>query len=185
MKSKKYSLLHHFRTVDPWSLKPPDFSPKLYMSQSLPRRQNIKNKQKSALTLDFKSKLMFVKTGKHPLGPYRNPEHHNFRPLADNMPDVITATERDPGDLTFKLQHLSTVSDSSSVTDIYPRDALGKIDTCKPKEPRWDARLTLPMLPWPPKSASYTRHRRRRGVYSALMDRVEEKVKSSRSGKSG
>lgn len=31
-----------------------------------------------------------------------------------------------------------------------------RMDTFKPAEPRWDARLTLPQLPWPPKSASYT-----------------------------
>lgn len=30
------------------------------------------------------------------------------------------------------------------------------MDTYKPAEPRWDARLILPQELWPPKSASYT-----------------------------
>ncbi|KAJ8354504.1 hypothetical protein SKAU_G00220710 [Synaphobranchus kaupii] len=63
--------------------------------------------------------------------------------------------------------------------EIHQRATMRQFDTVKPEEPKWDSQLILPSRPWPPKSASYSRHRRRRGVHSALMDRVEEKLNSS------
>ncbi|CAB1333432.1 unnamed protein product [Coregonus sp. 'balchen'] len=226
IRSKGFIRPHSPHQVDPWNLKPPDFSPKLYTSLSVPRRKNTKNTHQHLLSLassetafrvdrvtpnillteidqnkkalpkfstsyrppgSLESKLMFVKTGKYPPVTYKNPKPHNFRPLADDMPNIVTAAERDPGHLNFKSQHLSIsksafldiVRGTRSDTDIYSREPLGKMDTYKPTEPRWEARLTLPKLPWPSKSASYTRHRHRRGVYSAFMDRVEEKISSS------
>lgn len=41
-------------------------------------------------------------------------------------------------------------------SDLRSRDTKTRMDTYKPAEPRWDARLVLPQPLWPPKSASYT-----------------------------
>ncbi|XP_070691005.1 putative uncharacterized protein C7orf78 homolog [Pempheris klunzingeri] len=120
--------------------------------------------------------LMFVKAGKHPSGPYRNPKPHDFRPLDEDLPHMVTTHERDPGKLSSKLKHLDTIRTTGCESDFRPRDTRTRMDTYKRTEPRWDARLTLPRLLWPPESASYTRHRRRRGAYSAFLDRVEEKL---------
>uniref|UniRef100_A0A3B5ACK7 Si:dkey-30e9.6 n=1 Tax=Stegastes partitus TaxID=144197 RepID=A0A3B5ACK7_9TELE len=171
---------------DVWSIKPPDFSMKLYRRLSVPLKKvkpapqcggtkrrtgvfpphvalvNPERKDPPKFITSYKppdaleSERMFVKTGKYNAGPYENPKPHNFRPLDEDRPDIITACARDPGNLDFKLKHLDTM------------------DTYKPAEPKWDLQLILPPLPWPPKSASYTRHRRRRGAYSAFLDRVEE-----------
>ncbi|KAM6967565.1 uncharacterized protein C7orf78 homolog [Aplochiton taeniatus] len=127
----------------------------------------------------FESKLMFVRTGKYPSGAYNNPKPHNFRPHEDDKPNIVTTLESDPGLLHFKSKHLSIIQGLRSEQDIGLKDTLTKMDTYKPAEPRWEATLTLPKLLWPPKSASYTRHKRRRGVYSAFMDRVQEKISGS------
>ncbi|XP_047185586.1 uncharacterized protein si:dkey-30e9.6 [Scophthalmus maximus] len=97
----------------------------------------------------LESELMFVKMEKFPSEPYKNPKLHNFRPT------------------------------SRSEINCRLRDTRTRMDTYKPAEPKWDARLILPQPPWPSKSASYTRHRRRRGTYSAFLDRVEEKLSRS------
>ncbi|KAI9533137.1 hypothetical protein NQZ68_025531 [Dissostichus eleginoides] len=54
----------------------------------------------------LESELMFVKTGKYLCGPYKNPKPHNFRPLNEDHPDIVTTYERDPGNLHLKLKHL-------------------------------------------------------------------------------
>lgn len=41
-------------------------------------------------------------------------------------------------------------------SDFNSRSTKTKMDTYKPAEPRWDARLILPQPLWPPKSASYS-----------------------------
>ncbi|XP_051535572.1 uncharacterized protein LOC127430116 [Myxocyprinus asiaticus] len=204
---------------DPWNIKAPDFTPKLYRSLSLPRikRKNLHLfKTKSSLdeesfilekvnkvapsmlpgleqkrhkthpfTACYKppgsteSKLQFVRTGKYPMGPYKNPKPHNFRPCAEGMHDMVTSLEKGPGCLIFKSQYLRPATKSQPDPNLSERDNVNKIDTFKPTELKWDPRLILPKTPWPTKSASYTRHRRRRGVYSAFMDRVEEKLTNS------
>ncbi|CAI5661853.1 putative uncharacterized protein C7orf78 homolog [Oreochromis niloticus] len=123
----------------------------------------------------LETELMFVKIGKYHSGTYKNPKPHNFRPLDEELPDMIIAHERDPGNLKLKLKHLDTLRIRSE-TDFSFRDTNTRMDTYKPAEPKWDAQLFLPPLPWPPKSASYTRHKRRREAYSAFLDRVEEKL---------
>ncbi|XP_041843383.1 uncharacterized protein si:dkey-30e9.6 [Melanotaenia boesemani] len=127
----------------------------------------------------LKSELMFVKRGKHPPGPYMNPKPPNFRQLDEDLPDMITTRERDPGNWNFKLQHLDTLRTTRSEVDFSSRDTKTRMDTFKPAEPTWDPRLILPPLPWPLKSASYTRHQRRRGAYTAFLNRVEEKLSQS------
>ncbi|XP_072571985.1 putative uncharacterized protein C7orf78 homolog [Paramormyrops kingsleyae] len=138
----------------------------------------------------LESKLMFVKFGKYPDLPYRDPRPHDFRQYSDDMPDIVTTTEKDPNNLNFKSQHLSTrrlqsalkiahftsVGQTRSLEDTHQHERLQRFDTFLTAEPKWDAELILPKNPWPNKSASYTRHRRRRGLYSAFMDRVEEKL---------
>ncbi|XP_016397309.1 uncharacterized protein LOC107730865 [Sinocyclocheilus rhinocerous] len=214
---------HPVVPVDPWSIKAPDFTPKLYTifktSLGLPQ---IKGKninlvksnnsvgeksfilekindvtpsllpgleQKGCKTRTFitfykppdslESKLLFVREGIYPVGPYKDPKLHNFRPCAEGMPDMVTFLEKDPGYLILNSQCLNKVTDSHPNLSPSHRHTVSKMDTFKPAELKWDAKLVLPKMPWPPKSASYTRHRRRRGVYSALMDRVEEKLTNS------
>ncbi|XP_034067402.1 uncharacterized protein si:dkey-30e9.6 [Gymnodraco acuticeps] len=127
----------------------------------------------------LESELMFVKTGKYLCGPYKNPKPHNFRPLNEDLPDIVTTYERDPGNLHFKLKHLDIIQNTTTRSDLTSSDTEKGMDTYRAAEPRWDARLILPPLLWPPKSASYTRHRCRRGAYSAFLDRVEEKLSRS------
>ncbi|XP_028281156.1 putative uncharacterized protein C7orf78 homolog [Parambassis ranga] len=200
---------------DVWSIKPPDFSVKLYSRLSVPHQTaerrtdptpafsqpgEIKKSIKALLpnvvyvnpkkdppkfiapykppdTLE--SELMFVRMGKYPTGPYKNPKPHNFRPLDEDLPNVITTYERDPGNLNLKLKALDTLQSIESEIHSSVTDTKAQMDTYKPAEPKWDGRLILPPLPWPPKSASYTRHRRRRGAYSAFLDRVEAKLSES------
>ncbi|XP_060936853.1 uncharacterized protein si:dkey-30e9.6 [Limanda limanda] len=200
------------RQVDVWSIKPPDFSLKLYRSLSVPQRKERKtltvpaDRQTTGTSGRFlpdvscetyeridrvkfirshrppdalESQLKFVRTGKFPSEPYVNPRPHDFRPLDENLPDIVTTYDRDPGNLTLKLKHLDTMPTPRCDTRCTLRETRTKMDTFKPAEPQWDRRLVFPQSPWPPKSASYTRHRRRRGAYSAFIDRVEEKLSKS------
>ncbi|XP_066570696.1 putative uncharacterized protein C7orf78 homolog [Amia ocellicauda] len=123
----------------------------------------------------LEAKVMFVKSGKYSSEVYRDPKPYDFRQYEDNIPDIVTAYDRDPGNLMFKSQSLRAISDRPALRDSQCKGCCERFDTHKLREPKWDPKLILPK-PWPPKSASYTRHRRRRGVYSALMDRVEEKL---------
>ncbi|XP_060905362.1 uncharacterized protein si:dkey-30e9.6 [Labrus mixtus] len=132
----------------------------------------------------LESELMFVRTGKYPSGPYKNPKPHDFRPLDEDLPDIVTTFQRDPGNLNLKLRHLDVIRTIRSESGCCTRGTKTKMDTFKPPEPKWDARLVLPQMPYPPKSAFYTRHRRRRGAYSAFLDRVEDKLSRSWKNKS-
>lgn len=51
LRSKGFICLHYSHQVDPWNLKPPDFSPKLYTFLSVPRRKKTKNTHQPFLTL--------------------------------------------------------------------------------------------------------------------------------------
>ncbi|KAI4874515.1 hypothetical protein NFI96_016615, partial [Prochilodus magdalenae] len=197
--------------TDLWKIKPPDFSPKLYRSLTLPR---IKKKSRNPdatqpnskmakmvgrtspvmpATLQqnrndppfiasyrppglLELKLQFVKSGQFPSIPYKDPKPHNFRPGAENMGHMVTCIEKDPGNLNFKTQFLGGITEVRAESDHPQRDQARNMNTFKPADLKWDPRLILPRSPWPPKSASYTRHRRRRGVHSAFLDRVEEKL---------
>ncbi|XP_040899668.1 uncharacterized protein si:dkey-30e9.6 [Toxotes jaculatrix] len=211
-RSKYFKLPETESQGDMWSIKPPDFSLKLYRSLSVPQRKERKTRANLAspqttktkrtpgvflpnvfhepyqrkdppkfITLyrppgTLESELMFVKMGKYPSELYKNPKPHDFRPLDEDVADMVTTHERDPGNLNLKLKHLDIMWTTRSDVDLSARDTKKRMDTYNPAEPKWDARLILPQLPWPPKSASYTRHRRRRGAHSAFLDRVEEKL---------
>nr|XP_046255015.1 uncharacterized protein si:dkey-30e9.6 isoform X2 [Scatophagus argus] len=214
-RSKWFTIHETESQSDERSIKPPDFSLKLYRSLTVPPKRETKAHSKVAVPRHNETKrgtgtflpkvlherhhreetaefitsfrcpdtlecdLKFVKTGKYPSGPYKNPKPHNFRPLDVDLPDIVTTYERDPGNLKLKLKHLDILLTTRSESDFSSADAKMRMDTFKPAEPRWDARLVLPQPPWPPKSASYTRHQRRRGAYSAFLDRVEEKLSRS------
>ncbi|KAK9514309.1 hypothetical protein VZT92_027785 [Zoarces viviparus] len=214
-RSKWFTLPETESHSDVWSIKPPDFSLKLYRSLSDPQRKERKThsnpdvprlsetKKTTGIFLPnvvheshrreeppkfitsyrpagaLESELMFVKSGKYLCGPYRNPKPHDFRPLNEDLPDIVTTYERDPGNLNLKLKHLDKIWNPRSRSNSRSRDTKTRMDTYRPAEPRWDAELVLPQLLWPPKSASYTRHGRRRGAYSAFLDRVEEKLSRS------
>uniref|UniRef100_A0ABI7VZC2 Uncharacterized protein n=2 Tax=Felis catus TaxID=9685 RepID=A0ABI7VZC2_FELCA len=146
---------------------------------------SIRNHPKKAISPEFittfphmdsnEVKLMFVKSGKYPNGVYLNPKPHDFRQYQHNLPNFVTTFERDPFGLKFKSRHLSTVHGCQSLKDDKQKNNIERFITYKPHECTWDPQLILPKAPWPIQSASYTRHRRQRDVYSAFMDRVEEK----------
>ncbi|XP_017501855.3 putative uncharacterized protein C7orf78 homolog [Manis javanica] len=123
----------------------------------------------------YKAKLLYVESGKYPNGIYLNPKPHDFRQYQPNLPNFVTTCERDPFGLKFKSQHLSTVHKDQWLKDDKQKNNTERFITYKLRECKWDSKLILPKAPWPIKSASYTRHRRQRDVYSAFMDRVEEK----------
>ncbi|XP_058424765.1 uncharacterized protein LOC131421877 [Diceros bicornis minor] len=123
----------------------------------------------------YKAKLMFVESGKYPNGVYLNPKPRDFRQYQRNLPNFVTTYERDPFGLKFKSRNLSTVHGCQLLKDDKHKNNTERFITYKPRESTWDPKLLLPKAPWPIKSASYTRHKRRRDVYSAFMDRVEEK----------
>ncbi|CAG6014031.1 unnamed protein product, partial [Menidia menidia] len=156
---------------DQWSTKPPDSSVKLPSFRTLlpgflpniehsgPWKKTApkfttRHRPPNALGLELK----FVKTGKYPHGPYKDPQPHNFRPasLHKQLPDMITVYERDPGNLRFKLKHLDTLRTTRSGIGVSSRDTKTKMDTYKAAEPKWDLKLLLPPLSWPPLSASHT-----------------------------
>lgn len=102
--------------LDPWNMKAPDFTPKLYRSVGLPRikSKNIhlvksndsveqksfvlekikdgtsilsRHKEQTFITFykppdSLETKLLFVRAGTYPVGPYKDPKPHNFRPVS-------------------------------------------------------------------------------------------------------
>ncbi|XP_060799489.1 uncharacterized protein si:dkey-30e9.6 [Neoarius graeffei] len=218
-RSRNHTLLLPTATVrktDLWEIKPPDFSPKLYRTLSLPRIKKktlnpailkegleersqsldkmpsvIQSKQEEKRNIPvfitsykppglLELQRQFVKLGQFPNGPYKNPKPHNFRPCDENLPVMETSIAKDPGNLKLKTQFLGTKISGIQHEINHPNgEPARKMITFKPAEPKWDARLILTKSPWPPTSATYTRHRRRRGAYSAFMDRVEEKLTRS------
>lgn len=105
--------------LDPWNIKAPDFTPKLYRSVGLPRIKSknihlvksndsveqtsfVLEKIKDVTPLTFsphkeqpfitcykppdslETKLLFVRAGTNPVGPYKDPKPHNFRPVSLN-----------------------------------------------------------------------------------------------------
>lgn len=118
---------HPVVPIDPWKIKAPDFTPKLYKSSGLPRiksknihlvksNNSVEEKsfvlekindvtpsilpgleQKGRKAQQFitfykppdslESKLIFVRAGMYPVGPYTNPKPHNFRPVS--LPHII------------------------------------------------------------------------------------------------
>ncbi|KAM3929245.1 uncharacterized protein C7orf78 homolog [Leptodactylus fuscus] len=123
----------------------------------------------------FEADLLYVKNGVYPKDKYKDLKPHDFRQYEADIPDFITSYPRDPFNLKFKAQGLSSSCELPPIEAKKNRVKVKRFILHKPTDPQWDSRLILPKSPWPPKSASYTRHRRRRGVYSAFMDRVEEK----------
>ncbi|XP_073438221.1 putative uncharacterized protein C7orf78 homolog [Dendrobates tinctorius] len=143
-----------------------------------PRPRKSEEPEKTFLTRfrlmePFEANLSYVKNGVYPKDKYKDPKPHDFRQYETDIPDFITSFSRDPFNLKFKAQVLTCQLPPIDATK--RRVKVKRFSLHKPAEPRWDSGLILPRSPWPPKSASYTRHRRRRGVYSAFMDRVEEK----------
>ncbi|KAM4689417.1 uncharacterized protein C7orf78 homolog [Discoglossus pictus] len=127
----------------------------------------------------FEASLMFVKNGVYPKDKYKDPKPHDFRQYETGIPDFETNYFRDPFNLRFKSQHLSFVYGLQPSQEERNHAHIKKLILHKHQDPKWESSLILPKSPWPPKSASYTRYRRRRGVYTAFMDRVEEKFNAS------
>ncbi|XP_055019346.1 uncharacterized protein si:dkey-30e9.6 [Boleophthalmus pectinirostris] len=192
--------------VDIWNVKAPDFSIRLYRSVSEPKEKKKmevlptpaeeKRVKLPKVTVEKKrrveipkfetyyrapdaaeAEMMFVKNGKYPKEKYKNPTPHNFRPLDEELPHFITSYNKHPDNLQITLHTLDTIHTPSPPHTIKQRKS--QLDTFRPAEPQWDPSLLLPAGPWPPKSASYTRHRRRRGAYSAFLERVEDKLTRS------
>lgn len=58
-----------------------------------------------------------------------------------NYAYITQQTQQYPADYDTGF-HSTPVRGTRSDTDIYSREPLGKMDTYKPTEPRWEARLT-------------------------------------------
>ncbi|KAM4029061.1 uncharacterized protein C7orf78 homolog [Anomaloglossus baeobatrachus] len=127
----------------------------------------------------FEANILYVKNGVYPKDKYRDPKPHDFRQHETDIPDFVTAYSRDPYNLKLKAQTLSSSCELPPIDAMKSREKVKRFVLHKPADPQWDSGLILPRSPWPPKSASYSRHRRRRRVYSAFMDRVEEKFTAS------
>ncbi|XP_067417781.1 putative uncharacterized protein C7orf78 homolog isoform X2 [Emydura macquarii macquarii] len=125
----------------------------------------------------YEAEIMFVENGKYKTGMYQDPKPHDFRQYETNIPDFVTSYPRDPFNLKFKSQHLNAVHGLQPLKD-KQKDTKRRFITYKPHECKWESGLILPKNPWPPKSASFTRHRRRRGAHTAFLDRVDEKLRT-------
>nr|XP_033790286.1 uncharacterized protein LOC117355600 [Geotrypetes seraphini] len=126
----------------------------------------------------YEATLMFVKNGKYSSGTYKDPKPHDFRQYENDLPDFVTSCSRDPSDLTLKCRQLSKVHEPPFLANKEKNTGVSirNFITYKLPEVKWDSRLILPKNSYPPRTASYTRYRQRRNVYSAFMDRVEEKL---------
>ncbi|XP_028835019.1 putative uncharacterized protein C7orf78 homolog [Denticeps clupeoides] len=205
-RSSGFMLPYSAQGVDLWNIKVPDFSPKLYRTVGVPRvkrrtlhlpplkshrnpppavPKTTQKKELPPLATNYRppdsleSRLIFVKTGQYSPGTFKEPRPPDFRPLAGGIPKIVTSIEKDPSNIKFKSQALNGIERTSSDLNGDRDTSRGQMDTFLPAAPKWESRLMLVKSPWPTKSASYTRHRRRRGVYSAFMDRVEQKLSSS------
>ncbi|XP_066441030.1 putative uncharacterized protein C7orf78 homolog isoform X2 [Eleutherodactylus coqui] len=127
----------------------------------------------------FEANILYVRNGVYPKDKYKDPKPHDFRQYETDIPDFVTNYSRDPFSLKFKAQGLSSSCELPPIEVKKSRVKTRRFILHKPAEPQWDSGLILPRSPWPHKSASYTRYRRRRGAYSAFMDRVEEKFTAS------
>ncbi|KYO26729.1 hypothetical protein Y1Q_0019196 [Alligator mississippiensis] len=121
----------------------------------------------------YEAEIMFVKNGKYKTGTYQDPKPYDFRQSEANMPEFVTSYAGDPFNLKFKSQNLNTGAIQCCPLPFYSTQIF---ITYKPRECKWDSTLILPKNPWPPKPASFTRHKRRRGAYTAFLDRVEERL---------
>ncbi|XP_033914404.3 uncharacterized protein si:dkey-30e9.6 isoform X1 [Acipenser ruthenus] len=102
------------------------------------------------------ARIMFVKTGKYPTAGFKDPKPHDFRQYDETMPDFNTTYERDPWNLNFKSQQLNASTGLQPVKHSQEKTSVGRLDTYKPQELKWDSKLILPKKSWPPKSASYS-----------------------------
>ncbi|XP_074842305.1 putative uncharacterized protein C7orf78 homolog [Carettochelys insculpta] len=154
------------------SIKSSQFPPALQRKKELPKFVTRFPRVGS-----FEAAITFVEKGKYKTGVYQDPKPHDFRQYETNIPDFVTSYPRDPFNLKFKSQHLNAVYGLQPLKE-KRKDAKGRFITYKPCECKWESRLILPKNPWPPKSASFTRHRRRRGAHTAFLDRVDEKLRT-------
>ncbi|OCT75723.1 uncharacterized protein LOC108718852 [Xenopus laevis] len=143
----------------------------------VPKEEPIKFLTRFKALGPLEASTLFVKNGVYPKDRYKDPKPHDFRQYDAGIPDFHTAYPRDPLNLKLKSQHLSYVHGLRPLQE-KSLPVKGFV-THQPAALPWDSNLILPKNPFPPKSASFTRHRRRRGVYSAFMDRVEEKFSAS------
>ncbi|XP_068094601.1 putative uncharacterized protein C7orf78 homolog [Hyperolius riggenbachi] len=123
----------------------------------------------------LESSLTYVRHGVYPKDRFHDAKPHDFRQYETGLTDFVTSRSRDPFNLKLKTQSLSTLYELPPIETRQRRDKVKRFILYKPADPEWKSDLILPKSPYPPKSASYSRHRRRRGVYTAFMDRVEEK----------
>ncbi|XP_048367778.1 uncharacterized protein LOC125441300 [Sphaerodactylus townsendi] len=121
----------------------------------------------------YEAQLMFVKKGKFKSGKYQDPKPYDFRQFETSIPDFVTSYARDPLNLKFKTQHLSTVYGLQPLKE-EKRGSKGRFITHKPRELKWDSKLILPKEPWPARPCSFTRHKDQRRAHSAFIERVEE-----------
>ncbi|KAF0031945.1 hypothetical protein F2P81_016500 [Scophthalmus maximus] len=109
---------------------------------------------------------MFVKMEKFPSEPYKNPKLHNFRPM------ISAFDHRNMLPEGFIILCFTSVLKKQGSLGIKPNRNLQRF-----KQVRFTPTLMLHLLT--PTVSVFQRHRRRRGTYSAFLDRVEEKLSRS------
>ncbi|BFY98262.1 hypothetical protein BsWGS_01302 [Bradybaena similaris] len=126
----------------------------------------------------FTAKKKFVSQGVYKPGIYKNPKPHDFRQYPSlaslGLAEFATRFGSDPYNLQFLSQGLHQVHGLQSEPP--QRDLVKARQMAPPMSAKktWDAHLILNKDAWPPRSAAFTRHRRRnRQAYSAFMEHVE------------
>ncbi|XP_050748799.1 uncharacterized protein LOC127013812 [Gymnogyps californianus] len=132
----------------------------------------------------YEAKILFVKNGKYKTGVYEDPKPHDYRQYEANLPNLATSYSRDPLNLKLKSQHLN-IDPGLEPLKGKQKYSDRRYLIYKPCESKWDPQLLLPRNPWPPKSASFTRHKRQHGAHTAFLDRVKEKLCWLKQGEAG
>uniref|UniRef100_A0A3Q1EU68 Si:dkey-30e9.6 n=1 Tax=Acanthochromis polyacanthus TaxID=80966 RepID=A0A3Q1EU68_9TELE len=161
-----------------WSIKPPDFSLKLYRCMSGSQKKEGKTKTKLTVPQCGETKRrtgIFLPNVVHVNPERKDPPKFitSYRALDALESELMFVKTGKYNSGPYKNPKPHNFRPTRSETDFNCRATKTQMNTYKPPEPKWDPKLILPPLPWPPKSASFTRHRRRRGAYSAFLDRVE------------
>ncbi|XP_074753599.1 putative uncharacterized protein C7orf78 homolog [Athene noctua] len=128
--------------------------------------------------ISYEAKIPFVKNGEYETGVHEAPKPRDYRQCSSgsNLANLVTSYSRDPLNLKLKSQHLNVGK---------KKDSDSRFLTYKPCESKWDPQLLLPKNLWPPKSASFTRHRWQRGAHTAFLECVEEKLCQLQQGEAG
>ncbi|XP_065483976.1 putative uncharacterized protein C7orf78 [Caloenas nicobarica] len=156
-----------------WLKQPPDFSYWLYKSC------NPSQKPRGNGNGELKPKMTSESIVVQQLSRLRSRLVLLLSEQKTDLPQLVT---RFPRISSYEAKILF-MKNGKYKTSVYEDPKLH--DYRQTRESKWDPRVLLPKYPWPPKSASFTRHRRRRGAHTVFSDRVEEKLCQLQQGEAG